>query len=86
MSDFVCKCYDGPHPTWGACQRAKNIRVGWAASARGLDRTKEKKWDSELALYKSAVDEGIQPAGTARGHVEAARIISDRTGSAFQAG
>jgi hypothetical protein len=28
--------------------RAKNTRVGWAASASGLDRTAEKKWDAEL--------------------------------------
>lgn len=38
----------GAHATWGECMRAKNPRVAWAASAKGLDRTAEKKWDAEL--------------------------------------
>lgn len=38
----------GAHETWGECMRAKNTRVGWAASASGLDRTKDKKFDAEL--------------------------------------
>ena len=38
----------GAHESWGECVRAKNTRVAWAASARGLDATAEKKWDAEL--------------------------------------
>lgn len=38
----------GAHASWGECVRDKNTRVAWAASAKGLDRTTEKKWDAEL--------------------------------------
>lgn len=44
----------GAHASWGECVKAKNTRVGWAASAAGRDRTAEKKWDKELSDYRDA--------------------------------
>lgn len=41
-------CPTKDHATWGECVRAKNTRVAWAASARGLDATAERKKDAEL--------------------------------------
>lgn len=48
MSNCSSGCLTKDHASWGECVRAKNTRVGWAASASGLDRTKDKKFDAEL--------------------------------------
>jgi hypothetical protein len=37
----------------------------------------DKKWTSELNEYKKARAEGIQPGGTTRAHIEAARTASE---------
>ena len=44
-----------------------------------------KRWDSELQTYRDARAEGIQPNGTSRFKVEAARDASDMMGSAYNA-
>lgn len=41
-------CPTQDHQSWGECVRSKGLRVAWAASAKGLDLTREKKWDKEL--------------------------------------
>lgn len=65
--------------------RAKNIRVGWAHSAKGLDATREQKWDAEIEAYKSARREGMNPHGTQMKQVLAAKEISDKVGAPFDA-
>lgn len=86
MNKCSTGCPDqGTHATWGECMRAKNTRVAWAASASGLDRTAEKKWDAELQLYRDARAEGIQPAGTTTEKINQARELSDLTGKPFDA-
>jgi hypothetical protein len=42
-----------------------------------------KKWDKELALYRSARDQGIQPEGTSTAKIRKAIDISNKTGKAF---
>lgn len=81
----VCKCLGEDHATFGACIRAKRVGVSWCRSASGLDATKEKKWDAELAAYKAARAEGIQPDGTTMGQITRARRVSDETGTAYGA-
>lgn len=79
-----CSCGQG-HETFGACIRAKGIRIGWSQSAKGLDATEEKaKW-RELDAYKSARDQGIQPGGTSMKQVRDALDLSDATGKPFKA-
>ena len=73
-------CLTKDHETWGECQRAKGIRIGWAHEAAGLDLTRERKWDAEIEDYRAARAEGINPAGTSRAHVKAAREVSDTVG------
>lgn len=75
----------GAHKTWGECMRAKNTRVGWAASASGLDLTKEKRFQKELSDYRDARRQGVQPAGTTGGKVQEAMRLSEDTGRAFNA-
>lgn len=42
-----------------------------------------KKWDKELALYRSAREQGIQPEGTSTTKIRKAIDISNKTGKAF---
>lgn len=80
-----CSCGQG-HETFGACMRAKNIRVGYCQSARGLDLTAERGKERELAAYKDARRQGIQPASTFARDINDAVELSDRAGTAFDAG
>lgn len=79
-------CPTQDHQSWGECLRAKSLRVGYCRSATGgPDATAQKRHDSELAFYKQARAEGIQPAGTKRKQTETAMRISDAAGSAYEA-
>lgn len=42
-----------------------------------------KKWDKELALYRSAREQGIQPEGTSTAKIRKAIDISNKTGRAY---
>jgi hypothetical protein len=65
--------------------RAVNLHIGYAASAKGLDYTSQKKWDNELALYRKAREQGIQPSSTKTRDIRKAIDISDKTGTAYGA-
>lgn len=82
MAGKRCGCGQG-HETFGACIRAKNLRVGYCRSAAGYDATKQKKWDAELAAYRAARSEGIQPDGTQMHQIETAKRRSDDAGAAY---
>ena len=44
-----------------------------------------KKWDNELALYRTARAQGIQPDGTTTAKIRKAIDISNKTGQAYGA-
>jgi len=44
-----------------------------------------KKWDKELALYRSAREQGIQPEGTSTAKIRKAIDMSNKTGRAYGA-
>ena len=71
--------------SYAACLRGKSTKVAYANSAAGWDYTRQKKWDSELDLYRKARAEGIQPATTQRKDIEAAMRASDKHNTAFKA-
>lgn len=79
----VCTCGQG-HATFGACVRAKNIRVGYCG-IKSLDLTAQKKLDRELDAYADAKRQGVQPAGTSTAATQFAMEVSDRRGKAFDA-
>jgi hypothetical protein len=80
-------CTTRDHVSWGACVRGKALRVeGCRSATGGSDRSRQKAWDAELALFRSAADQGIVPASTRTGDIRAALDHSDRTGVAFDAG
>lgn len=85
MSKCTSGCRTQDHESYGECLRAKTPRVAYCNSASGQDYTQQKKWDRDLAAYKSAREQGIQPASTRRQSVDAAVVASDKLGKAFQA-
>lgn len=86
MSQSTCRtgCITKDHESYAACLRDGAARVAYANSAKNQDYTAQKKWDKELDAYRAARAEGIQPEGTKMAHIEAAKRISDATGTAFQ--
>lgn len=74
----------GEHATWGECMRAKATKVAYCGIGGG-DATAQKQWDNNLAAYKDARRQGVQPAGTDRTAVDRAMKISEHTGVAWQA-
>jgi hypothetical protein len=42
-----------------------------------------KKWNSELSLYREARKQGIQPEGTSTAQIRKAMDVSDKTGHAY---
>ena len=53
--------------------------------AAGNKNMSQKKWDAELNLYKSAREQGIQPAGTSTRLVQKAIDDSNKLGKAYDA-
>jgi hypothetical protein len=43
----------------------------------------QKKWDAELNAYKSAIDQGIEPASTNMKDIRGAVELSNLAGKAF---
>lgn len=58
------------------------LGVGDANSKVSMTTT---KWDAELKAYRSARDQGIQPAGTSMKKIQQAVEISNKTGKAYGA-
>lgn len=79
-------CPTQDHETFGACIRAKNLKSAVSIPGNGWDRSVQKDWDSEIAYYRSARAQGVQPSGTTRAQTERALKISEETGSPYQAG
>jgi hypothetical protein len=50
-----------------------------------VDATRQKKWDAELAEYRSAVAQGIQPETTQSAGIRAAVKWSEETGKPYSA-
>lgn len=87
--DMRCSCGAGCK-TFGECLRARSIGyVGtFPTRSEGYgsgDRDKQKHTDRELAAYRDARAQGVQPAGTTMPKIEQAMEISDRAGKAFDA-
>ena len=78
-----CKTQD--HDSYAECCRDGAPRVIYANAASGHDYTAQKKWDQELADYRAARAQGIEPAGTDRRSIDEAVKVSDMAGKAFNA-
>lgn len=78
MSGVRCTCGAGC-PTYGACMRRKNISVGQ------VDRDEQRAWDREIAAYRSARRQGVQPATTKMPDIRKAMEASEKVGKPFDA-
>lgn len=73
-------CTTQNHTSYAEC--CKQVQI----DPKGLNLSAEQKsHDAELAAYRAAREQGIQPAGTKMPHIERANRISDATGVAYKA-
>lgn len=86
---FVCRCSwaGNSHRTFGECLRSKNFHVAYCRSATNPknDYSRQKELDRDLAFYRDARKQGIQPETLKRHDVQYALDSSDRTGIAYDA-
>lgn len=76
-------CRTKDHASYHECLRAANTTTYLASPSKGLDGTAQKRWDKELADYRSARRQGIQPDGTTSRKIEEAVRLSDAAGAAY---
>ena len=85
MSNCTTGCPTQDCVSYAACLKGKRTKVAYANSANGFDYTAQKKWDRDLAAYKDARAQGIQPASTDRKAVDRAVALSNEVGKAWDA-
>jgi hypothetical protein len=78
-------CPTQNHESWGDCLRASNIQMSTGDAKGDLVNNgwTNKKWNSELSLYREARKQGIQPDGTSTAQIRKAMDVSDKTGHAY---
>lgn len=74
-------CQTRDHGSWGECAR-ESVRFArqWSAEVK-----KGNAWDAELAEYRSARSQGIQPASTQTRDIRAAVRLSEVADAPFNA-
>jgi hypothetical protein len=65
------------NPCFGCKAKGLQLATGDAAGNIIASGTTQKKWDKELAFYKEARAQGVQPAGTSRAQVQKALEASE---------
>lgn len=76
-------CRTRDHRSYSECMSGKGVKTYLASPSKGLDGTAQKRWDKELADYRSARRQGIQPDGTTSRKIEEAVRLSDAAGAAY---
>lgn len=76
-------CATQDHKSYGECMRSKRQMVGFARSAYGADKTKDKLHERELTLYRELRSQGIQPDGTGMAKLKFAERMSAENGMAY---
>lgn len=76
------------HPEYvDGCFGCKGLTLVLSTGDANSNKTMpSKKWNSELAAYKSAREQGIQPAGTSMKKVQEAIEASEKLGRPYDAG
>lgn len=82
-SNCSAGCPTQNHATYGECIRSKGLRVAYCQSAKGHDKSRQDRWDSELNEYRSAVAQGIEPDSTAARDTRKAVQWSESNGVAY---
>lgn len=76
-------CPTQDHESWGECVRSKRQMIGFARSAYGADKTRDKLHERELTLYRELRAQGIQPDGTGMAKLKFAERMSAENGMAY---
>ena len=77
-----CKTQD--HKSYSDCLQEANFGfTGCFPTRQGWDKDKEKNWDKELDSYYSAVKQGVEPISTKKKDIDAAMMLSNEAGKAF---
>ncbi len=77
-----CKTQD--HESYSDCLQSANFGfAGCFPTRQGWDKDKEKNWDKELDSYYSAVKQGVEPISTKKKDIDAAMMLSNEVGKAF---
>jgi len=76
-------CPTQDHGSYGECMRSKRQMVGFARSAYGADKTRDRLHERELTLYRELRAQGIQPDGTGMAKLKFAERMSAETGMAY---
>ena len=85
MSNCTTGCKTRDCESYAACLKQKAPKIAYCNSANGFDYTQQKTWDRDLAAYKDARAQGIQPSSTKRDAVDRAVAMSNEVGKAWQA-
>lgn len=72
-------------PCFGCKAKGLQFATGDANGKVIASGTTQKKWDAELQAYRTAREQGMQPAGTTKAHVEEAYRASETLGKAYNA-
>lgn len=86
MTNSNCRsgCKTQDHQSYSDCLQEANFGfTGCFPTRRGWDKDKEKNWDKELDSYYSAVRQGVEPISTKKKDIDAAMMLSNEAGKAF---
>ena len=86
MTNSNCRsgCKTQDHESYSECLQAANFGfAGCFPTRQGWDKDKEKNWDKEVASYYSAVRQGVEPISTKKKDIDAAMMLSNEAGKAF---
>lgn len=76
-------CREGGHATWGECARAANLKVSAVMESEHTDAWR--KTETDLAAYRTARANGIQPGGTTVEKVRQAENATRLLGKPYDA-
>ena len=86
MTKSNCRsgCRTQDHESYADClQDASLSFTGCFPTRRGWDKTKENKDNKELDSYYSALRQGVEPISTKQKDIDAALMLSNEAGKAF---
>lgn len=84
MSNCTSSCKTKNHRSYGECMRQNTpMFVGVNPSKTGWDADKVKKDEKELAAYRSAIAQGVEPRSTKMEDINKAVQLSNEVGKAF---
>jgi len=84
MSNCTSSCKTQDHETYGECLKQNTpMFMGVSPTKNGWDQDAVKRDEKELASYRNAIAQGIEPRSTRNKDIDAAVAISNDAGKAF---